>query len=64
MFQVIKDLIIDEEGATMVEYAMLLALIVAALIAIWSLLGDTISCRVCGVIKELDASADCTPCGQ
>jgi len=60
MINLFRTLLSDEEGATMVEYAMLLALIVAVLIGVWTLLGETIRDRVNQVIEGLggDTSSD------
>lgn len=54
MVQRIKDLFVDEEGATMVEYALLLGLIAVVSIAVIGTMG--------GKIKDLfQASSDQLP---
>lgn len=46
----------DESGATMVEYAVLVALIAVAVIATVVLLGERIDAAFQSVIDELDAA--------
>lgn len=46
----------DESGATMVEYAVLVALIAVAVIATVVLLGERIDAAFQSVITELDAA--------
>ncbi len=49
MTRFMKQLIAGEEGATMVEYALMVALIAAALIGVVTTLGGSISTKFAGV---------------
>ena len=49
MKSLLKNLIVREEGATMVEYALMVALIGAALVTVVSTLGTTIGTKFTAV---------------
>jgi len=53
MMGLIKKILRDEEGATMVEYALLLALIVGVLIGLWVTLGDKVKVSLQNVIDQI-----------
>lgn len=50
MVQRIKDLFVDEEGATMVEYALLVGLISIAAIALMGPIGD----KILGIFTKVE----------
>lgn len=56
MKAMVQRFIRDESGATMVEYAVLVALIAVAVIATVVLLGERIDAAFQSVIDELDAA--------
>ena len=57
MTPLLKRLIADEEGATMVEYALIVALIGAALVTVVRTLGTSISGRFGSVSTSISGSS-------
>jgi pilus assembly protein Flp/PilA len=56
MSNILKSLVAGEEGATMVEYALMVALIGAALVAAVSSLGDAISGQFSSVSNSVSGT--------
>ena len=57
MSNLVKNLIAGEEGATMVEYALMVALIGAALVTIVGSLGGAISSKFSSVSSSISATS-------
>ena len=58
MFQKLINFFKDEEGATMVEYALMLALIAVVCIAAVTVLGNSASTKFTEVATAVDAAGD------
>lgn len=56
MLKRFMDIVKDEEGATMAEYALLLALIAVVVIAGATILGNAISDKYEGVAEQISAA--------
>jgi Flp pilus assembly pilin Flp len=53
LYVVLKRVIGDEEGATVAEYALVLALVVISLVAVLSALGQTLQDKIYAIIDSL-----------
>ena len=58
--EMIKKFFNDESGASIVEYAILVALIAVAVIAVVTLLGKQISAEFAEICKKLNDNTTCT----
>ena len=56
MIKLVKQLMAGEEGATMVEYALMVALIGAALVTVVTTLGSSISTKFSSVSSTISGS--------
>ncbi len=57
MAHILKNLVRDEDGATMVEYALMVALIGAALVTVVTSLGTAISSKFTSVSSSISGSS-------